>query len=230
LKRKVIWSITFVGGLFFLAEFMLPAEWPGWLTGSDEAIANPLTRALPTVTNFTIVVGTMAFLLGPFNLARGHLVTLFRKKKGWLESLVFFVFLIGAIAVKGLYETDFGKWAHFDMAHDALVYGITNAFFASSMALLAFYLVSAAHRAFRLNSIEAGLMMLAAVIILLGQVPLGDWITHGLPPAWQLRSWAQWILDYPNIGVQRAVLIGAAGGAFAAGMRHWLGLGRRAES
>ena len=230
MRRKVIWVITFVGGLFFLAEFLLPAELPGWLAGSDRAIENPLTRALPTVTNFIIVVGTMAFLLGPINLARGHLATLFRKRKGWLESLVFFVFLIGAIAVKGLYETDFGRWAHLNVAHDALVYGITTAFFASSMALLAFYLVSAAHRAFRLNSTESGLMMAAAVVILLGQVPLGDWMTGGLPAGWQLRSWAQWILAYPNIAVQRAVLIGASGGAFAAGMRHWLGLGRRMES
>jgi len=230
LRRKVIWTITFVGGLFFLAEFMLPAQLPGWLAGSDKAIENPLTRALPTVTNFTIVVGTMAFLLGPFNLARSHLATLFRKRKGWLESLVFFAFLIGAILIKGLYETDFGQWAHFDIAHNALIYGITMAFFASSMALLAFYLVSAAHRAFRLNSGEAGLMMVAAVVILLGQVPLGDWITQGLPEGMQLRAWAQWILACPNIGVQRAVLIGASGGAFAAGMRHWLGLGRRTTS
>jgi hypothetical protein len=29
--------------------------------------------------------------------------------------------------------------------------------------------------------------------------------------------------------VQRAVLIGACGGAIAAGLRHWLGLGRRSE-
>ncbi len=230
MRHRVIWVITFVGGLFFLAEFMLPAELPGWLVGSDEAIENPLTLALPTVTNFVIIVGTMAFLLGPINLARSHLGTLLRKRKGWLESLVFFVFLIGAIVVKSLYETDFGLWAHFDIAHDALIYGITTGFFASSMALLAFYLVSAAHRAFRLNSMEAGLMMAAAVVILLGQVPLGDWITEGLPTEWQLRSWAQWILACPNIGVQRAVLIGASGGAFAAGMRHWLGLGRRAAS
>ena len=230
MRHRVIWVITFVGGLFFLAEFMLPAEWPGWVAGSDEAIESPLTGALPTVTNFVIIVGTMAFLLGPINLARSHLATLLRKRKGWVESLVFFVFLIGAIVVKSLYETDFGLWARFDLAHDALIYGITTGFFASSMALLAFYLVSAAHRAFRLNSMEAGLMMAAAVVILLGQVPLGDWITEGLPTDWQLRSWAQWILAYPNIGVQRAVLIGASGGAFAAGMRHWLGLGRRVAS
>ncbi len=230
MRRKVIWTITFAGGLFYLAEFMLPAKWPGWLAGSDEAIANPLTWALPTVTSFTVVIGTMAFLLGPFNLARGHLMTLVRRNKGWVESLVFFVFLVGAIVVRGLYETDFGKWAFLDVAHNAMFYGIITAFFASSMALLAFYLVSAAHRAFRVNSMEAGLMMFAAVIILLGQVPLGDWITHGLPTEWQFRSWAQWILNCPNNGVQRAVMIGAAGGAFAAGMRHWLGLGRRTAS
>ena len=64
MRRKVIWVITCLGGLFYLAEFLLPAKWPGRLVGSEKAIENPLTQALPTVTNLLIVVGTMAFLLG----------------------------------------------------------------------------------------------------------------------------------------------------------------------
>lgn len=107
-----------------------------------------------------------------------------------------------------------------------LFYGLLFAFFASSMALLAFYLVSAAHRAFRVSSLEAGLMMTAAVIILLGQVPLGDWLTQGLPEPLQLPAVAQWVLTVPNTAVQRAVLLGVCGGMFAAGLRQWLGIGR----
>ncbi|MGB2820591.1 MAG: hypothetical protein WBF17_06390, partial [Phycisphaerae bacterium] len=117
----------------------------------------------------------------------------------------------------------------FDVLHHALVFGITTAFFASSMALLAFYLISAAHRAFRMNNLESGLMMAAAVVVLLGQVPVGDWITHRLPEEYQFRSAAQWILLFPNAGVQRAVLIGTCAGALAAGLRHWLGLARHRE-
>ena len=222
MRRTVVRLITFAGGLFFLLEFLLPAEAPAWLGGFD----NPLTPYLPMATRLAVVVGTMAFLLGPFNLVRSHLMTILRKRKGYLESSVFLVFLAGTIAAKGFGGTDLGRSIRLNVLHDALVYGVATAFFASSMALLAFYLVSAAHRAFRMSNLDAGLMMAAAVVVLLGQVPLGDWLTGGLPAGWHLRDAAQWVLQVPNTAVQRAVLIGACGGAIAAGMRHWLGLGR----
>jgi ABC-type antimicrobial peptide transport system permease subunit len=70
-------------------------------------------------------------------------------------------------------------------------------------------------------------MMASAANILLGQIPVGDWITYALPDSLQLRNWAQWIIMVPNAAVQRAVLIGACGGAFASGLRLWLGIGTR---
>lgn len=221
MRRSFVKLITFVGGLYFLLEFLLPAKAPPWLGG----FANPLTQYLGAVTTFAIVVGTMAFLLGPFNLVRTHLKALLARKKGWLEGAVFLLFFTAAIAAKAFR----GTGAIVGVMHDAFFYGVMTAFFASSMALLAFYLVSAAHRAFRLNNTEAALMMVSAAIVLLGQVPLGDWLTHALPDWLQLRSWALWILQTPNTAVQRAVVIGACGGAFAAAVRHWLGLGTRTE-
>jgi hypothetical protein len=221
-RRRVVWLLTFLGGLFYLLEFLLPARAPDWLGGFE----NPLTPCLPSVTSLLVVVGAMAFLLGPLNLARSHLGTLLRRRPGRLESLVFLVFLVASIVAASCEGADI-HWA-LDALYNALFYGVQTAFFASSMALLAFYLVSAAHRAFRINNLEAGLMMASAVVILLGQVPLGDWLTQALPESLQLRHAAQWILAVPNTGVQRAVEIGVCGGAFAAGFRQWLGLGARA--
>jgi hypothetical protein len=65
--------------------------------------------------------------------------------------------------------------------------------------------------------------------VLLGLVPLGDYVTGGLPYWLQFGFWANKILEVPNVAVQRAVLIGAVAGAFAAGLRQWLGLGRVVE-
>ncbi len=230
MRRHVVRLITFVGGLYFLAEFLLPGKAPAWAGGFE----NPLTKFRPVVMNFVVVIGTMAFLLGPLNLVRSHVARIFRKHKGRPESIVFLLFLLAAALATALRTKETGgavTEAHtfWDLLHQAMIHGVTTAFFASSMALLAFYLVSAAHRAFRMNNLESALMMAAAVIILLGQVPVGDWITHRLPEEYQFRSAAQWILLFPNAGVQRAVLIGACGGAMAAGLRHWLGLARRKE-
>jgi hypothetical protein len=221
MRRQVVWLITFAGGLYFLLEFLLPANAPAWLGG----FGNPFTACRGAVSNFLIVVGTMAFLLGPINLVRSHVQTLRRRQKGRLESVAFLLFLGVGFLAMALQDTSAKQVA--ERVRKVLFDGLLPAFGNSSMALLAFYLVSAAYRAFRVNSLDSGLMMGSAVIILLGQVPLGDWITYALPDALQLRSIAQWILLVPNTAVQRAVLIGACGGAFAAGMRQWLGIGRR---
>jgi hypothetical protein len=223
MRRPLVRLLTFVGGLFFLLEFLLPTEAPPWLGGFE----NPLTPLFSAVTNFVVVVGTMAFLLGPINLVRSHVRTLRRERKGRLGSVVFLVFLVGGVLATAL-KGDAARNV-MNLAYDALFYGVLTAFFAASMALLAFYLVSAAHRAFRLNSLDAGLMMASAAVILLGQVPVGEWLTAALPEGSRLRDWAQWILFYPNTGVQRAVLIGACAGALATALRHWLGLGTRRE-
>ena len=217
MRRVLVWWITFVGGLFFLLEFLLPAK-----AGRFE---NPLTPLLGGVTDFLIVVGTMAFLLGPLNLTRSHLKTLWKRHKGWVESAAFLLFLAAGILAEALRELPDAGLAR--EVYKVLFHGLMVAFGTSSMALLAFYLVSAAHRAFRVSNVDSSLMMASAAIILLGQIPVGDWITYALPDSLQLRNWAQWIIMVPNAAVQRAVLIGACGGAFASGLRLWLGIGRR---
>lgn len=224
--RRLIWVTTFVAGLYFLLEFVLPEEAPGWLGG----FKNPLTPYLDGVTKFLIVIGTMALLVGPLNLVRLHLPTALRRRKGWVESVVFFVFLAAGIVAQAYHDEGrtvvTAVQGALERLYGSLFYGLLLGFGASSMALLAFYLVSAAHRAFRVNNLEAGLMMGSAVILLLGQVPLGDWLTQALPEPLQLPSVAQWILAVPNSAVQRAVLLGACGGAFAAGVRQWLSIGK----
>jgi hypothetical protein len=223
MRRHVIWIITFAGGLFFLLEFLLPARVPVGRAG----VENPLTPLMGAATNFLVVVSTMALLLGPINLLRANLTTLLRRNKGWLESLTFVVFLVAGILAMAL-KSDSGRGA-MNVLFGWMFDGLLTAFGATSMALLAFYLVSAAHRALRMSTPEAGLMLAAGTIVLLGQTPVGDWLTSGLPRALTLDAWTQWILAVPNAGVQRGVVIGACGGAFAAGLRQWLGLGRKAE-
>jgi hypothetical protein len=223
-KKLLTRVLTFIGGAFFILEFVLPDPLPGWLGGGP----NPLSSRFSLATDIIVVLGTMAFLLGPINLARSHVVTLVRRRKGWLASLVFLVFLVVAIVFTTAHEFWPEKQAT-TAAYDLLFYGVGVAFGATSMALLTFYLVSAAYRSFRLNSLASAVMFVAAAIVLLGRSPLGDWLTKGLPDRLQLHSVQDWIMATPNGAVQRAVLIGVFAGAFAAALRFWLGLGGRTE-
>jgi hypothetical protein len=91
---------------------------------------------------------------------------------------------------------------------------------ATMFALLAFFIASAAFRAFRARNAEAALLLGAAIIIMLGRAPIGRAISDMLPLI------SDWILDVPNNAGRRAIMMGAALGAIATGLRIILGLER----
>jgi hypothetical protein len=92
---------------------------------------------------------------------------------------------------------------------------------ATMFSLLAFYIASAAFRAFRARSVEATLLLAAGAIVMLGQVPLGDELTFGL--ATPMHAF---LMGNVVKAGQRAIIIGASLGVLATGLRIVLGLER----
>ncbi len=225
MKKNIAKVIAFLAGLYFLLEFMLPAKAPAWLGGFE----NPFTSCFSTVNNFLLVLGAMAAYLGPINLTRGEVKQIIHRRKGWIESIVYLVALIIGIAATAYRADDPNSPDVMTVTYNAIFYGVGLSFYITSMGLVSFYLVSAAHRAFLLNSLESGLMMIAASIVMLGLTPAGDMLNQYLPNWFQVGSIAQWIMSCPNTAVQKAVLFGACGGAFVAAMRNWLSLGKSGE-
>jgi hypothetical protein len=97
---------------------------------------------------------------------------------------------------------------------------------ATMFALLAFFIASAAFRAFRIRTVEAGLLAAAALIVMLGRVPIGGLMTAWLPTWVQLPTLQNWIMEVPQNAAKRAILIGAALGVMATGLRVILGIER----
>ncbi|MBN1296775.1 hypothetical protein JXA80_08330 [bacterium] len=87
-------------------------------------------------------------------------------------------------------------------------------------AMLAFYMCSAAYRAFRMRNLHAGVLLVAAFIVMLGQIPLA---TAFIPGLHELR---QWILDVPNLASKRGIMIGVGLGASATSFKIILGIER----
>jgi hypothetical protein len=89
---------------------------------------------------------------------------------------------------------------------------------ATMFSLLAFYMASAAFRAFRVKSLEATLLLVSAAIVMLGRVSLG----RGL----FLPQITDWILTVPNTATKRGIMIGVALGMIATALKIMFGIER----
>lgn len=99
-----------------------------------------------------------------------------------------------------------------------LYQGLYVALGAAIFALLAFYVVSAAYRAFRIRTIESALMMFSALVVMLGQITFGVWLWDGFP---EVRLW---LLSVPSSGAFRAITIGASIAGLIMALRMWLSI------
>ena len=99
---------------------------------------------------------------------------------------------------------------------------------ATMFALLAFFVASASYRAFRARNLEATLLLVAAFIIMIGRVPVGDAIGKvlHLPESIMPSQIAGWIMGYVNAAGQRAIMIGIALGIVSTSLRVILGIER----
>jgi hypothetical protein len=86
---------------------------------------------------------------------------------------------------------------------------------------LAYFIASAAYRAFRARTAIATILLLAAVIVMLGRVPIGDTISFGLS-----SKISNWLLYVPNVAAKRAIVIGVGLGVAAMSLKVMLGIER----
>ncbi len=113
-----------------------------------------------------------------------------------------------------------------------LFQGVFKAAQATMFSLLAFFVASASFRAFRVKSKEAGLLMGAAFIVMLGNVPIGNLVSRLLSyipligPYLDIAMIKEWILAYPSSAAQSAILVGAMLGYISASMKIIFGVER----
>jgi hypothetical protein len=241
-RKGIVAFFTFLGGLYFATEFFWPTD--------PKTNSNFLTGYQDVVAGLAAVIGSFAIGLGVFSLMQLHTRTVSRLRPGWGYSIVFLVsffamFVFGLINEYSPKTTIIpavsGVWARQD-AHGMfrLLFqgGLTN-LSAATFSMIAFYIASAAYRAFRIRSLEATLLMIAALIVMVGSVSFGTWITHDIPMTqsdgsenpWanlRIEKIAQWLLLEINTAAQRGILFGLTLGLLATSLRYWLSLERGA--
>ena len=161
----------------------------------------------------TIVAG-FALLLGVVSLTRVSVDRVRQRAKDWPYKVVLLVFL-GVSSLFAIFQgTERGT------VYDWLFQNMNAPMMSTMFSMLAFYIASAAYRAFRARTLEATILLITATIVMLGRVPLGRIIFSYLPQV------TDWIMNYPNLSVQRGIIIGAALGAASMSLRIILGIER----
>jgi len=225
MRRNIIIILTFVGGLYYFLEFVLPGE-----TG--------ISKLIVEIGKVTLAIGACAFLLGVINLLRLHGTKVVLRRPGWHNSVALIVALFVMLIVHLVrYYSHAAEgdtvWRIYNLLWDNMRVPLDSTIFS----LLAFYIVSAAYRSFRIKSGEAAVMMAAAVCVMLGQIPTGQEVTLWLkgyendPGLWWLSrirvdTIREWLMQYWNGAAQRGILFGAAIGQLAMSLRIWLSLER----
>lgn len=91
---------------------------------------------------------------------------------------------------------------------------------ATVFSLLAFFVASASYRGFRARTVSATILLLTALIVLLGRIPMAEMISESFPKV------TFWIQSYPSMAARRAILIGIGLGSMTTALRVILGIER----
>ena len=209
MKRELPLLITAVIGLFMLLSFYVP----------HHIVSVPADY----LQQCAVIVVAFGYVLGGANALTVNLSAIARRQPDWPYKVVLVATLVFTVAI-GLKE---GRHWQDDKTVSMFLYNqVYSSMQGTMFALLAFFIASAAFRAFRVRTVEAGLLAAAALIVMLGRVPIGDQMTAWLPEPLRLGAVQDWIMNVPQNAAKRAVLMGAALGVMATGLRVILGIER----
>jgi hypothetical protein len=209
---RVLASVmAIVVGLFVLAD-MFVSQWPGEISGPS-GLKQTIGGIGFLLVSWAAIAIAFAVFLGFANVISVHWNRIRMQKPGAMYSVVLLVSLIGTLLV-GLYSGPNSDNSQF--VFEFILQPLEATFFA----LLAIFIATAAFRAFRVRNLETAFFVLFAVIVLLGQVPLGIYLWSEFPII------KDWILNVPTLAGIRGILFGVALGTIATGLRVLLGADR----
>ena len=167
------------------------------------------------------VIYAFAYFLGLYSLLNLHWSRIRIRQAGWGYNLVAIV-SFGVMMIFVLYNDGLGPFAAQARTgpYQWMFKYVQVACAGTMFSLLAFFISSAAYRTFRARTPEAAILLVSAVIVMLGRVPIGAYIHEWLPEA------MQWLMSVPNMAAKRGILLGISLGAIATALRIIFGIER----
>ncbi len=167
------------------------------------------------------IIFAFSYLLGLYSLLNLHWQRIRQQVAGWgysfvaIFSFAVMMFFVAYNDGEGPFAPQAGAGAYkwiFDYIHLPCA--------GTMFSILAFFIASAAYRTFRARTPEAALLLVAAVIVMLGRVPIGQELSEFFPQA------TDWLLNVPNLAAKRGILLGVSLGAIATSLRIIFGIER----
>lgn len=237
-KRTLPLVVAFVIGVVMMLRYFVPHQ-------SSEELYSLV------VAQWGIIIGGFALFLGVYNLLATHVVKARRRAPGWGYSAVVLVAAFGTMFLGFMRDIEallskatglkldiissLGVWENIEggSPFDWVYQNMQVPLSATMFSILAFFIVSAAYRTFRARSVEATILLVTAIIVMLGRVPLGavlgDWLPSG-PIRTVLDDWLpnlqERIMGIPNLAAKRGILIGVCLGSVATSLRIIFGIER----
>lgn len=177
-----------------------------------------IDSASATARDGVLLIVNMAVFVGVISISQVHGKRISRRGDKWMYSLVLIAFML-IMAVSGLPLESIGLGLD-NSVYDFLFTNVQTPLGSTMYSILAFFITSAAYRAFRARNIESALILISGTIVVMSNAPL---FTSTFP---MFIDWKNWIFDVPNAATMRAVTMGAALGAIALAVRTLMGIER----
>jgi len=164
--------------------------------GTLEALAVWLQDGVGGINNLASTLTAFWLGLGAFSLLRIHGGKVFKQQKDWAYSLVLLISMAVMVFVGywawwtekfsplavGANKVDLNlreNWNTAIYARDFVFDGMLQKMDAAMFSVIAFYIISAAYRAFRIRSVEATILLCAALIMMLSLLAVVDVASNG---------------------------------------------------
>ena len=255
-RRIVIGVFTFLAGLLYVAYFFWPAPQSRGSNdvpvGTTETVSFWLSDAVAAVGDLGNTLTAFLLGLGIYSLVRIHSRRIFSGHRDAFFSVMLLVSML-LMVFFGYWDWYDGKfapdsaqyqfpehWHWWNYAKNFLFDGLFQQMEAAMFSIIAFFILSAAYRAFRVRSVEATILLATALIVMLSLMGAveNSWngavtnLSHGNEFAqnFTLTEISKWLRDtFQNSGL-RALDFGIGLGALAMGLRLWLSLERAGVS
>ena len=252
-RRPIVWIVTFLSGAFFVGY----QYWPHAINfdkskqlpnGTIEGVSSWLNDSNSIVGTVAQVLAAFMLGLGIFSILKIHGTKIAKQQKDWAFSVVLIVSLVLMIffgygdfhvreATKTIDFDNTNNWGFLNMGRDFLFEGLLQQMDAAMFSIIAFFILSAAYRAFRARSVEATILLgtaLLVIISLMGVVAFawdagidklaGSGSSKDLIQNLRISEIAQWIKNTFQTPAITGIRFGIGLGTLSMALRIWLGL------